>query len=382
MRGLLVRAIVGALVGGAIVIATVAHSERVKRQSGRTQTDQSTPAKAGDLPDIPLPGRRMDALKPAPVVPKENTVKEGRPAGKGAPEVIEAAPVPDEWPQEQIISALRDCIRLLGPIASEVEVTVPIKKGACGTAAPVRLRRIGREHPVVLSPPATMNCPMVVALHKWIEAQVQPEAKRTLGSPVVALENVSAYNCRQRNGSKSPKLSEHALANAIDIGRFRTADGQTVSVLNDWGPTARDQRTSALLPAAADKANSPERLPVAVRKENSSKAPSDDSGIPLPVRRSDPAEGRRAKREPDGEKPGHGQGAGKTGTAGQNPAAKRSPVADPADAVSSKKMLFLKRVHERACGLFGTVLGPEANEAHRDHFHFDLAPRRRRAYCE
>ena len=31
---------------------------------------------------------------------------------------------------------------------------------------------------------------------------------------------------------------------------------------------------------------------------------------------------------------------------------------------------------------FRTVLGPEANEPHRDHFHFDLATRRRSALCQ
>jgi len=28
------------------------------------------------------------------------------------------------------------------------------------------------------------------------------------------------------------------------------------------------------------------------------------------------------------------------------------------------------------------VLGPEANEAHRNHFHFDLAHRRSSAFCQ
>lgn len=42
---------------------------------------------------------------------------------------------------------------------------------------------------------------------------------------------------------------------------------------------------------------------------------------------------------------------------------------------------FLKEVHAGACGIFGTVLGPEANVAHRNHFHFDLAKRRHSAYC-
>jgi hypothetical protein len=43
---------------------------------------------------------------------------------------------------------------------------------------------------------------------------------------------------------------------------------------------------------------------------------------------------------------------------------------------------FLRRMHQGACGLFGTVLGPEANEAHRNHLHVDLAARTRSAVCE
>ncbi len=42
---------------------------------------------------------------------------------------------------------------------------------------------------------------------------------------------------------------------------------------------------------------------------------------------------------------------------------------------------FLREAHRTACRIFGTVLGPEANEAHRNHFHVDLAPRKRSNYC-
>lgn len=35
------------------------------------------------------------------------------------------------------------------------------------------------------------------------------------------------------------------------------------------------------------------------------------------------------------------------------------------------KAEFLHRVHGAACGYFGTVLGPDYNQAHRDHLHFD-----------
>ncbi len=45
------------------------------------------------------------------------------------------------------------------------------------------------------------------------------------------------------------------------------------------------------------------------------------------------------------------------------------------------KARFLRSVHAGACQVFGTVLGPDADDPHRNHFHFDLAPRRRSAYC-
>ena len=41
----------------------------------------------------------------------------------------------------------------------------------------------------------------------------------------------------------------------------------------------------------------------------------------------------------------------------------------------SPEAAFLRRVHRGGCRVFGTVLGPEYNAAHRDHFHFDQARR-------
>lgn len=42
---------------------------------------------------------------------------------------------------------------------------------------------------------------------------------------------------------------------------------------------------------------------------------------------------------------------------------------------------MLKTMHRKACGPFGTVLGPNANVFHRDHFHFDTARYRSGSYC-
>ncbi|MGR3503187.1 extensin family protein [Pseudaestuariivita sp.] len=42
---------------------------------------------------------------------------------------------------------------------------------------------------------------------------------------------------------------------------------------------------------------------------------------------------------------------------------------------------MLREMHRAACGPFGTVLGPEADRFHRDHFHFDTARYRSGSYC-
>lgn len=39
---------------------------------------------------------------------------------------------------------------------------------------------------------------------------------------------------------------------------------------------------------------------------------------------------------------------------------------------------FLSAIHDSACKRFGTVLSPDYNAAHRDHFHFDMSGK---GYC-
>lgn len=41
----------------------------------------------------------------------------------------------------------------------------------------------------------------------------------------------------------------------------------------------------------------------------------------------------------------------------------------------------MRRMHRDDCGPFGTVLGPNADKFHRDHFHFDTARYRSGSYC-
>ena len=41
----------------------------------------------------------------------------------------------------------------------------------------------------------------------------------------------------------------------------------------------------------------------------------------------------------------------------------------------------MKKLHKGACGIFGTVLGPNSDPFHQDHFHFDVAHYSGGAYC-
>nr|WP_255572136.1 extensin family protein [Celeribacter sp. PS-C1] len=42
---------------------------------------------------------------------------------------------------------------------------------------------------------------------------------------------------------------------------------------------------------------------------------------------------------------------------------------------------LMRKLHRAGCGPFGTVLGPESDVYHRDHFHFDTARYRSGSYC-
>src|SRR5690606_11773582 len=78
---------------------------------------------------------------------------------------------------------------------------------------------------VALKPSATLACPVLSALDRWIANAVQPAANKWFGQPVVEIKQISAYSCRGMNGQKGARISEHAFGNALDIAAFVLADG-------------------------------------------------------------------------------------------------------------------------------------------------------------
>jgi hypothetical protein len=48
---------------------------------------------------------------------------------------------------------------------------------------------------------------------------------------------------------------------------------------------------------------------------------------------------------------------------------------------NGKTSKAMRKMHKGACGPFGTVLGPNSDRFHQDHFHFDTARYRSGTYC-
>jgi len=266
-----------------------------------------------------------------------------------------------EWSTQEQADALRSCVKLLAPLNVEVDMSQPMRKGRCGSAAPVLLHSIGGAGKVTLDPAPEMNCRLVAALARWVDTVLQPAAREVLGSRVTHIVGASSYACRTIYNLPNKPLSEHATANAIDIAAFSLADGRMIRVVKGWGPTERDI-------AAARK-----KLEEAKRAKASGKTGDDDKA------RAKDGEGKQAEGKAAVQK---ARLESKSKDKDQGEEAKAIPVAATLTAAETAQSAFLKRLHHGACGVFATVLGPEANDAHRNHFHFDMKERKSgRRYC-
>jgi hypothetical protein len=95
--------------------------------------------------------------------------------------------------------------------------------------------------PVVVKPTATLACPIVSELDRWLADTVQPSAMRWFGARVAEIKQISAYSCRGMNGNSHAHISEHAFGNALDIAAFVLADGRRVTVKDGWRGMPEEQ---------------------------------------------------------------------------------------------------------------------------------------------
>ncbi len=275
---------------------------------------------------------------------------------------------------------------------------------------------------------------MVAGMEEWVQNDLQRLAKKHLGTKITKIKVMSDYACRNAYGRTTTKLSEHGRANALDIRGFVTADARRAYLLQGWGPAKRDimaakkaieeeaRKKAEAIKAAAEKAaaeraaaekaatqgdsreskvsnSEDKRGPIetsAAQRQLRTKTIADgipktgrtasgvggkDAGasLDLPRQLGGPEEKTRKKKKTSKTR--------KKATKNRNKKKTRRKMAiiSPEAVLNYKPTpvsRFLHGAHAAACKIFGTTLGPEANNAHRNHFHVDMAPRKRRKYCE
>ena len=173
----------------------------------------------------------------APAIePPQVTQPAGRPVSLNPPGM---APYQDDIPDDAILPPGRGT----GPPRNQPAYNVPVyqppqrpalgqMRGSQTTAAIM---------PAALTPAATLACPLVSALDRWVSEGVQPAALRWFGAQVTEIKQISAYSCRSMVGAGTSHISEHAFGNALDVAGFILTDGRKVTVKDGWRGTPEEQ---------------------------------------------------------------------------------------------------------------------------------------------
>ncbi len=139
---------------------------------------------------------------------------------------------PSQEPAEAKPPELSACRQALTESIAIAPSIPPIKgPGGCGGEDLVRLEAIvlSPTQRVALKPAAILRCAMAAAVADWVRTDMASLAA-SLGTTISELDNFDSFECRGRNRVKGAKLSEHGLANALDVRGMTFANGNTLSL--------------------------------------------------------------------------------------------------------------------------------------------------------
>jgi hypothetical protein len=155
--------------------------------------------------------------------------------GQEEPAAARGTPAEIDRPAEQAAPARSPPSACRLALTEEVAIAPSIPDihgaGGCGGEDLVRLEAVvlPDKHLVSVKPSAILRCAMASAIADWIRTDLAPLAS-SLGSVVSDLDNFDSFECRGRNRVVGARLSEHGLANALDVRAMKLADGQSISL--------------------------------------------------------------------------------------------------------------------------------------------------------
>ena len=126
------------------------------------------------------------------------------------------------------------------------------KQFLCGAKQVIRYQKGAAK--IRYSSAPRVTCRVARALMKF-EAIVQEEAMRLFNKPVVAMQQLGTYNCREI-AAYPDWVSQHSFANAIDIKTFTLKGGKTILVEKSYGrgPDAPKHKEGQFLRAVVRRA--------------------------------------------------------------------------------------------------------------------------------
>jgi len=153
---------------------------------------------------------------------------------------LDVAAEPDWLTGYKLARARRDPARCLAALANTGMQYDPLPDRVtgpgCGFENAVRLRGAG----VRLGTAPSLSCPMALSFFMWERHALQPAARRHFGQPVVAIDHLGSYACRNINRGEGAvpgaSRSRHATADALDVAGLTLANGRRISVQRDWEP--------------------------------------------------------------------------------------------------------------------------------------------------
>jgi hypothetical protein len=174
-----------------------------------------------------------------------------RPATPGPPALAPpnaAAQNRDQKQASKTEDAVREdegCLARLRAAGVEFDIpTVPVAtRGACAIEIPVRLKsvtaRAQGSTEVRLPEEPTISCEFAERLTAWLGQLVVPVIAGRMSATLRAVRTGPGYQCRNRNGAPTGKLSAHAIGKAIDISAFELSNGKLISIKPDGDEAMR-----------------------------------------------------------------------------------------------------------------------------------------------
>jgi hypothetical protein len=140
------------------------------------------------------------------------------------------SPKPDPEIQN---SACADRVGAIAVIKQLPPITGP---GACladDVVYLISVRGHGGDR-IKVSPPAMLRCGMAEALAEWVREV--SEAARGFGSTMTGIGIGTSFDCRGRNRDPNARLSQHGLANAVDVVGLQFKASKTLTLTDQTAP--------------------------------------------------------------------------------------------------------------------------------------------------